>query len=52
MAACADAVVAGAQEAAAILPPSERLLRWALAQGADPARIRLVPPGLDPRAPR
>lgn len=39
----------GYQEAAAILPPSERMLRWAMTQGADPGRVRLVPPGLDPR---
>jgi polysaccharide biosynthesis protein PelF len=37
------------QEAAAIVPPSERMRRWALHNGAPEHLVTLIPPGLDPR---
>jgi polysaccharide biosynthesis protein PelF len=37
------------QEAAAIVPPSERMRRWALDHGAPRERITMIPPGIDPR---
>ncbi len=38
----------GYAEAAAIVPPSERMRRWAMHHGAARNLIRVVPPGVDP----
>ena len=38
----------GNAEASAVTPPDERMRQWALRHDADPAVIRVVPPGLDP----
>src|SRR5947209_1542228 len=38
----------GYAEAAAIAPPDERMYDWAVRHDADPGRLTLVPPGVDP----
>ncbi|MBO0869935.1 MAG: DUF3492 domain-containing protein, partial [Micromonosporaceae bacterium] len=38
------------QEAAAVVPPSERMRGWALHHGADRKRVTVIPPGVDPQA--
>lgn len=39
----------GYAEAAAIVPPSERMRRWALDHGAARGLVTMIPPGVDPR---
>jgi glycosyltransferase involved in cell wall biosynthesis len=39
----------GYAEAAAIVPPSERMRRWALDHGAARELVTMIPPGVDPR---
>ena len=39
----------GYAEAAAIVPPSERMRRWALEHGAARELVTMIPPGVDPR---
>jgi glycosyltransferase involved in cell wall biosynthesis len=39
----------GYAEAAAVVPPSERMRRWALDHGAARELVTMIPPGVDPR---